>query len=89
MAVVAAAFSALLPCAAIDSPNVPPLSVLNGSYFVAARRAMAGKGTGSAALQSATAAINASAWLHTAEAHVHDTPRTRNSTLLWYFSPVK
>lgn len=64
---------------ASPEPVTPALNVLNGSYFVAARRAIA-RGC-SSALHTATAAINASAWLHIPEAHIHDSPRTRNSTL--------
>lgn len=58
----------------------PALSVLNGSYFVAVRQAAAAASV-PPALQSAIAAINGSAWLHTPQAHVHDTKRTWNTTL--------
>eukprot|EP01051_Picozoa_sp_SAG22_P001170 SAG22_NODE_44_length_24912_cov_33.648894_1_plen_561_part_00 len=72
------------PDPASDSA-APVLSVLNGSYFVAARKAAGRPGhpsRQSAGLFSAIAAINGSAWLHTPQAHVHDTKRTWNQTLL-------
>ena len=72
-------YSGLLPLVQSSAATtVPVLNVLNGSYFVAARKAAAAQP--SAELRQAISAINGSAWIHIPESHVHDSPRTRNET---------
>ena len=56
----------------------PPLNMLDGAYFVSARHLAA---AGDATMLRAVAAINASAYMHLPESHVHDTARSRNQTI--------
>ena len=76
MAAQAVVLLLLLPAA----PPAPALNVLNGSYFVDARKAAAVPGAASTVLLHAIAAINGSAMLHTPEGHVHDGPQWRNES---------
>ena len=52
--------------------------MLDGAYFVSARHLAA---AGDPTMLRAVAAINASAYMHLPESHVHDTARSRNQTI--------